>query len=290
MSNETPGSADRASHWLQTVLLCFALAVTTSAVAGGVDCRKLRKPETGQAGKDVVWVPTSDLLSTKMLELASVTASDRVYDLGAGDGIIPITAARKFGARAVGVEYDAGLARLANCLVLEAKLQDKVEIIQGDIFEYDFSSATVVTLYLLPELNLRLRPTLLGMKPGTRIVSHSWLMDEWEPDGQTSADNAQAYLWIVPANVAGTWTFKQRDGGARFTVQLDQSFQNLKGRIASGETSRPLWQSRIRGADLEFSFADASSITRVSGRVDADRIDARVTRGDRVETYEGRRL
>jgi hypothetical protein len=253
-------------------------------------CSHLRQPSTGQAGKDVVWMPTTDALTTRMLELAKTAKDDRVFDLGAGDGRIPIAAAKEFGATAVGIEYDGDLVTLAQCLVTAERVSDKVEIVRADVFEYDFSSASVVTLYLLPELNLRLRPKLLAMAPGTRIVSHSWLMDDWEPDDQVSADGAQAYLWIVPANVAGTWTFVRSDGAERFTVELEQAFQNIKGRIASGDASRPLWRSRVRGDQVEFAYAAESGITTVVGMVSQDRIQARVTRNGSVSSYEGRRL
>jgi len=165
-----------------------------------------------------------------------------------------------------------------------------VKIVHADAFEFDFTSASVVTLYLLPELNLRLRPKLLAMTPGTRVVSHSWLMDDWEPDDQTSADGADAYLWIVPANVAGTWTFVRSDGGERFTVQLSQSFQHITGRIASGDSSKPLWRSRVRGNQIEFAYAADSSITTVVGTVSRDKIEAKVTRNGNVSEYQGKRL
>ena len=295
------GCAMRRSMWhsalklhVATFWVCLCLLGAQPASALSVEaqrrCAYLRQPETGQRGKDVVWMPTTDALTTKMLELAKTTKDDRVFDLGAGDGRIPIAAAKEFGAVAVGVEYEAALVTLAQCLVKAEGVADKVTIAQGDVFAFDFSAATVVTLYLLPELNLRLRPTLLAMAPGTRIVSHSWLMDEWEPDDQTSADNANAYLWIVPANVSGTWTFVRSDGMERFTVQLEQSFQNVKGRLASGDSSRPLWRSRIRGTQIEFSYADASTITTVLGHVSQDRIQARVTRNGAVESYLGKRL
>ncbi|HVF17000.1 MAG TPA: class I SAM-dependent methyltransferase [Steroidobacteraceae bacterium] len=235
-------------------------------------------------------MPTADALTHKMLQLARVTSKDRLYDLGAGDGRIAIAAAKDFGAESVGIEYDASLVRLAQCLADAEGVAQKVDIVQGDIFKSDFSDATVVTLYLLPELNLKLRPTLLELTPGTRIVSHSWLMDEWEPDDQTSAGNAHAYLWIVPAKIEGTWTFVRDDGQERFTVQFEQSFQHVKGRVASGDGSRPLWQSKLRADELTFSFADASTITRVIGTVAGKRIDARVSRNDVTASFVGKRL
>src|ERR1700754_2363278 len=201
-----------ASWCVLALLLACALP---AAGASREDCERLYKPQTGQPGKDVIWVPTNDGLVARMLKMAEVTAADRVYDLGAGDGKIAIAAARDFGARAVGVEYDPQLARLAQCYVQADGLGEKVQIVHGDIFETDFSSATVVTLYLLPDLNLRLRPTILRMKPGTRVVSHSFLMDDWEPDERSMTEDGYAYLWIVPAQVDGTWTFAPQGGGQK---------------------------------------------------------------------------
>src|SRR5687768_16685344 len=171
-----------------------------------------------------------------MLEMAKVSAADLVYDLGAGDGKIAIAAARDFGAKAVGVEYNPNMVKLAQCIARAEGVTDRARIVQGDIFETDFSSATVVTLYLLPELNLKLRPTILKMKPGTRVVSHSFLMDDWEPDERSSTEDGQAYLWIVPANAEGSWTFKAQDAKETFTADLEQKFQQVTG--TAGEQKR----------------------------------------------------
>lgn len=254
------------------------------------DCSHLRQPSTGQSGKDVVWIPTTEGLTSKMLELAHTAREDRVFDLGAGDGRIAIAAAKDFGATAVGVEYDPDLVVLARCLVAAEGVADKVKIVRGDVFVFDFSAASVITLYLLPELNLRLRPKLLAMPPGTRIVSHSWLMDDWEPDNQVAVDGVYAYMWIVPAKVAGTWTFVRSDGSEQFTVELQQSFQSISGRIAIGDASLPLWRSRVRGIQVEFAYVAASSITTIVGSVSQDTIEARVTRNGAESSYEGRRL
>lgn len=235
-------------------------------------------------------MPTTEELTNKMLELARTAREDRVFDLGAGDGRIPIAAAKDFGATAVGVEYDPDLVALAWCLVAAEGVADKVKIVRGDVFEFDFSAASVVTLYLLPELNLRLRPKLLAMPPGTRIVSHSWLMDDWQPDDHVAVDGVYAYMWIVPAKVAGTWTFVRSDGSERFTVELQQSFQSISGHIVSGDATWPLSQSQIRGTRVEFAYAGASSVTTVVGSVSQDTIAARVTRNGVESYYEGRRL
>src|SRR5688500_1721551 len=163
----------RIKYWARAGVTAFLIfcALAAQGQSRREECERDFKPSTGQPGKDVVWVPTNDGLVTKMLEMAEVKSSDLVYDLGAGDGKIAIAAAKQFGAKAVGVEYDPDMAKLAQCFVRAEGVTEKVKILQGDIFETDFSSATVVTLYLLPELNLKLRPTILKMKPGTRVVS-----------------------------------------------------------------------------------------------------------------------
>ena len=282
MSHRKP-PALLATSYLLTLLLACALPASG---ASREECEREFKPETFRPGKDVVWVPTNDALVERMLKMAQVTDADRVYDLGAGDGKIAIAAARDFGAQAVGVEYDPQLARLAQCYVQAEKLGERVRIVQGDIFETDFSSATVVTLYLLPELNLRLRPTILNMKPGTRVVSHSFLMDDWEPDERSMTEDGSAYLWIVPAQVAGTWEFREADGKGRFTAKLEQKFQQLSGR-ADDEPLAP--DARVRGSQVDMTFIENGAPTKVAGRVEGGRIDAQVTRGGKTSRYIGTR-
>jgi SAM-dependent methyltransferase len=247
------------------------------------DCEKQYQPSTGQPGKDVVWVPTNDALVTRMLGMAKVSSSDLVYDLGAGDGKIAIAAAKQFGAKSVGVEYNPEMATLAQCFVRAEGLTQKVKIIQGDIFEINFSDATVVTLYLLPELNLKLRPTLLEMKPGTRVVSHSFLMGDWQPDESSVSEDGAAYLWIVPAKVAGKWTFKQQDGKDTFAVQIEQTFQKLTGTV--GARGEEITQGEIKGTQLSLMFSDGDVHTRLKGVVTGDRVEALVTRNNSTATF-----
>ena len=275
----------RAASW--TGVLLAALALTSNAASDGAQaCVKQYQPQSGQPGKDMVWMPTNDGLTTRMLAMAAVKSSDLVYDLGAGDGKIAIAAARDFGARAVGVEYNPDMAQLARCLVRAAGLADRVRIIQGDIFETDFSDATVLTLYLLPELNLRLRPTILAMKPGTRVVSHSFLMDDWEPDERSSNEDGQAYMWIVPAKVAGTWRFEPKQGsGDAFTLELEQTFQTVSG---SGDSDARI-TGRLSGDQLRLTFAADAPISSLQGRIDKNTMDARVIRGGKTVEYVGRR-
>ena len=162
------------------------------------------EPRLGQSGKDVIWLPTSSDLVTQMLRTAKVTPNDIVYDLGAGDGKIAIAAAKDFGAKSFGIEFNPEMAALAQRNADRAGVGERVKMINGDIFKEDFSSATVLTLYLLPELNLQLKPQILNMKPGTRIVSNTFHMGDWEPD-QEIGNPTRAYYWVVPAKIAGTW-------------------------------------------------------------------------------------
>jgi SAM-dependent methyltransferase len=266
------------------LLLAFALDASARTRE---ECEKTYKPQSGQHGKDVIWVPTTDALVTRMLEMAKVTATDRVFDLGAGDGKIAIAAAKEFGATAVGIEYDPDMAKHAQCLVEVAGVEGKVKVIQGDIFQEDFSSATVVTLYLLPDLNLKLRPTILAMKPGTRVVSHSFTMDDWEPDADTTMSEGSAYLWIVPAKVAGNWTFRPRASGAggNFSVMLEQTFQKLQGN-AGGQA---LTDAKLDGSNISFAFTQGGQATTVQGRVEGEQIAARVSRDGKTSEYIGTR-
>jgi hypothetical protein len=217
-------------------------------------------PQRGQSGKDVVWIATQDALVVKMLSAAQVTSQDLVYDLGAGDGIIPITAAKQFGARAVGVEYNEKLATLAQANALRSGVGDKVKIIQGDIFVEDFSKASVVTLYLLEELNAKLRPQILKMQPGTRVVSNTFSMGDWEPDQVIDSNGHIAYLWRVPAQVGGGWTVSglASDGKSHTShIHFDQRYQRLSGTMTVDGKKQVLLGARIEGNVLHFSFLNA---------------------------------
>jgi SAM-dependent methyltransferase len=276
--------------WLAVcgAVLASLLAAATAWGSGRDDCVRDYEPHSGQSGKDVVWVPTNDALVHRMLTMAAVTPRDLVYDLGAGDGKIAIAAAKDFGAHAVGVEYNPDMAKLAQCFVRADGLEDRVKIVQGDIFETNFSNATVVTLYLLPELNLRLRPTLLEMKPGTRVVSHSFLMDDWEPDDRSMSDDGYAYLWIVPARVEGVWQFERKGGGNRFAMHLEQMFQQVGGTV--GERKQGFTETRLVGPRIELAYTENGAPTRLVGQVNGDRIDAQITRDGKTADYVGKRL
>jgi hypothetical protein len=234
------------------------------------------EPQVGQAGKDVIWVPTPDDVVDRMLRMAQVTANDYVVDLGAGDGKIAIAAAKKFGARALGIEYDADMARHAQGNVERAGVAGRARIVQGDIFVSDFSQATVVTMYLLPALNLKLRPQILGMRPGTRVVSHSFSMDDWDADEESSLDGRRAYFWVVPANVAGTWMLELAGGGTtgRHEVTLEQRYQKIEGTIALGSLLGGLREARLRGFQVAFAYVDNAGVRReLSGRVSGARME-----------------
>jgi hypothetical protein len=239
--------------------LLSAALISDAAARDRKECERDYKPQVGQSGKDVVWVPTPDELVQRMLRMAKVTPQDLVFDLGAGDGKIAI-AAGKLGANAVGIEYNPDMAKLASCLVTAEGVGNKVKIIQGDIFKEDFSKATVITMYLLPELNLCVRHRILGMKPGTRVTSHQFTMGDWEPDETSEFEYRTAYLWIVPARVDGQWVLRE-PGGASTTVNLTQNFQKLSGEVVGASAKQPLVAAQ-RGDQLRFAFNDATGATR----------------------------
>jgi SAM-dependent methyltransferase len=183
------------------------------------------QPHSGQEGKDVIWVPTPQSLVDRMLDMAKLTAKDIHYDLGSGDGRTVITAAKR-GAQAYGVEFNPDMVALSQRLAAKEGVSGKATFINGDIFQIDFSKATVLTLYLLPSLNLKLRPTILKMKPGTRVVSHAFTMDDWQADQTDTVEGRTAYLWIVPAAVEGTWKWNVSGSGPRdYELMLRQQYQ-----------------------------------------------------------------
>ena len=241
--------------------LLFAIGISAQGLTQGGDDKY--KPSIGQDGKDVIWVPTGDDLVTNMLKIAKVGPSDLVYDLGAGDGKIAIAAAKEFGATAVGIEFNPEMAALGQRNAERAGVSKKVKIIQGDIFKEDFSKATVVTMYLLPELNLKLRPTILKMKPGTRVVSHAFTMGDWEADAEVDGP-ARAYFWVVPANVSGEWTLTNFDGQNPVTLSLSQYFQRIGGSVLIDRRSQPLLNAKLMGNKMEFSYKDRNGNYRTA--------------------------
>jgi len=204
--------------------------------------------------------------------MAQVTPNDYVVDLGAGDGKIAIAAAKKMGARSLGIEYNPDMAKHAQRQVENAGVSAKAKVVQGDIFASDFTTATVVTMYLLPALNMKLRPQILAMRPGTRVVSHSFNMEDWEPDETSSMDGRRAYLWIVPANVMGGWSVDL--GGERAELTLEQKFQKLDGHVQLGTIQAGLRETRLRGFQISFAYVDNTGVRRdFSGRVTGGKME-----------------
>ncbi|PWC23077.1 SAM-dependent methyltransferase [Brenneria roseae subsp. roseae] len=249
---------------LLAAALCAIMLNTAWAAAPSPVADNEYKPQVGQAGKDVVWVPTDQALIDMMFRMAELTPDDYLVDLGSGDGRTVISAA-KLGTRAHGIEYNPDLVELSKRAAANEGVAERATFEQADIFESDFSDATVVTLFLLPELNLKLRPTLLAMKPGTRVVSNSFMMEDWLPDETAAvhegcASFCQAHKWIVPANVEGTWRLDNGD------LAFTQSFQMLSGTLRRGENSTPISDARLNGAGITFNVGDR----QYTGQVDGD--------------------
>jgi hypothetical protein len=241
---------------------CIILGLSLSA-AHAQTASDVYTPSVGQLGKDVVWVPSPQALVDRMLNMAKVTPGDFLVDLGSGDGRTVITAAKR-GVTSLGIEYNPDLVALSQKAAEAEGVTKLARIIQGDIFESDFSKATVVTMFLLPSLNLRLRPTLLEMKPGTRLVSNSFDMDDWEADERVEAGGdctsyCRAFLWIVPAKVGGTW---QLPGGQ---LSLNQKFQMVSGTMTLAGKESPITNGRMNGDTISFVVDGRTMTGRVSG-------------------------
>ena len=219
------------------------------------------EPTVGQAGKDVIWVPTPDSLVAKMMELGKVTPQDFVVDLGSGDGRTVIAAAKR-GAKALGVEFEQKMVDLSKQRATAAGVGDKAQFVKADLFEYDFTQANVVTMFLLPSINLTLRPKLLDMKPGTRIVTNSFDMEDWVPDQSetVTADCSNwctAHMWVVPAKVGGAWKMPQG------TLMLMQNFQNVTGTLGSASIA----DGKLNGAQISFRVGNDRYTGQVDGNV-----------------------
>lgn len=231
----------------QAVLSLSVVLLAGTSAAQTIPAQKPFEPTVGQAGKDVVWVPTPQALVDKMLDMAKVTPDDIVMDLGSGDGRTVIAAAKR-GATASGIEYDPDMVELSKRNAAAAGLSNKATFVKADLFETDLSKATVITMFLLPHINLELRPKLLELKPGTRIVSNSFTMDDWQADETASIAEdcvswCNALMWIVPAKVAGAWKLPQGD------LTLTQQFQMVSGTLGS----TPLADGRLRGDAIAFT-------------------------------------
>jgi hypothetical protein len=231
------------------------------------------EPSVGQAGKDVVWVPTPQALVDKMLDMAKVTPRDFVMDLGSGDGRTVITAAKR-GVRAHGIEYNPDMVELSKRNAAKEGVAEKATFAQADLFKSDFSQASVITMFLLPDINLKLRPKILDLKPGTRVVSNSFTMGEWNADetatvGDGCSSWCTAYLWIVPAKVGGTWKLPQGE------LMLKQEFQMLSGTLQSEGRSLPLREAKVRGDEIVFTAGG----TQYTGKINGKRIDLSTRNG-----------
>ncbi|HET7595589.1 MAG TPA: class I SAM-dependent methyltransferase [Burkholderiales bacterium] len=239
------------------------------------------KPIVGQEGKDVIWVPTPQALVEKMLEMAKTTRDDYVVDLGSGDGRTVITAAKKYGVHALGIEYNPDMVALSRRNAEKEGVADRAQFMQADIFKTDFSKATVLTLYLLPMLNVKLRPTILRMRPGTRVVSHAFNMGDWQPDDIQNVEGRTAYLWIVPASVEGTW---RRNGARNAQVTLQQHFQQVEGLAKIDNRVAQFRNARLSGDHISFSVVEFTSVGNVqrdfSGQVHGDVMEGTVKRSD----------
>ena len=242
----------------RSFLTLLPTLVAASVFAQAQPAPKPFEPQVGQEGKDVIWVPTPQALVDKMLDMAKVTPNDYVIDLGSGDGRTVITAAKR-GARALGIEYNPDMVELSKRNAAKEGVNGKANFIKADIFESDFSQATVITMYLLPQLNIKLRPKILDLKPGTRIVSHAFTMEEWPADQTDSFDNRTAYLWIVPAKVEGIWQLAQGE------LTLKQNFQMIAGTLKSGGNAETMVAGKLRGDQINFIAGNAEYTGRVNG-------------------------
>jgi precorrin-6B methylase 2 len=244
----------------------LALLFAVSSAACAQTATQNYEPQVGQEGKDVVWVPTPQAVVNKMLDLAKVTASDYVIDLGSGDGRTVITAAKR-GARALGIEYNPKMVEISQRAAEKEGVSARAQFMKADLFETDFSKATVITMFLLPDINLKLRPKILNLKPGTRIVSNTFTMGDWKADetaelganGGCDSSWCTALLWIVPAKVGGTYKTPQGE------VSLKQEFQMLTGTMKTGGKTFAL-RGKVNGEEVSFSAGGKQYRGKVNGK------------------------
>ncbi len=250
----------RFSHSLTRSL---ALSCLTVVIVAGAALAEKFEPRVGQPGKDVVWVPSPQALVDRMLDIAKLKAGEYHMDLGSGDGRTVITAAKR-GATAVGVEFNPNMVALARENAKQAGVTDRATFIEGDLFQADISKADVITLFLLPDINLRLRPKILDLKPGTRVVSNSFDMGDWTPEltiqaGEGCTSWCRAHLWIVPAKVGGTW--KLPDG----ELTLEQKYQTISGRLRQGHSTMEISNGRVLADVITFTAGQSQYTGRVNG-------------------------
>jgi SAM-dependent methyltransferase len=242
-----------------TTYFLVVFAACSQAQSGKPDYQ----PQVGQEGKDVIWVPTPQALVDRMLDIAKVTPKDYVIDLGSGDGRTVITAAKR-GVKALGIEYNPDMVELSKRNAAKEGVSDRASFMKADLFETDFSQATVITMFLLPDINIRLRPKILDLKSGTRIVSNSFTMGDWTADDTVVVKNGcasycTAYLWIVPAKVEGTWQL----GDGELT--LKQTYQTISGSLRRGGKTVQIANGKLNGDQMTFNAGGSVYIGRVSG-------------------------
>jgi SAM-dependent methyltransferase len=247
------------------LLVLFLSVIAAGANAQAQPAKDEYQPQVGQEGKDVIWVPTPQALVDKMLDMAKVTPKDYVMDLGSGDGRTVITAAKR-GAKALGIEYNPDMVELSKRNAAKEGVSDRANFVKADLFESDFSQATVITMFLLPDINIRLRPKILDLRPGTRVVSNSFTMGEWMADEEGTVKNGcasycTALLWIVPAKVEGTWQLPQGE------LALKQNFQMVSGTLRSGNVSTPIANGRLNGDQISFTAGANQYTGRVNGNI-----------------------
>lgn len=290
-------TTSQSRHRRRALTLAGLLALVCTGVAAQPEPASGPAPRRGQAGKDVVWIATPDAAVDRMLRMAGVRTADRVVDLGSGDGRIAIAAGRDFGARATGLEFDADLVALSARRAREAGVAGRVDFRRADIFATDFADANVVTMYLLPELNLRLRPVLFRMAPGTRVVSHSFAMGDWRADETSTVGNATLHLWRVPANAAGVWRVRAPSPAAAVLagvpssasassvpatpgeLRFSQRFQQVEGDASFGPLTASAIRPALSGDALSFTLRDGDGVLlHVRSRIAGDRMTGTLTR------------
>ena len=238
----------------------------------------------GQVSKDSVWVPTPERVIRRMLQMADTTKDDLVIDLGSGDGRIPVYAGKHFGARAIGVELEGNLVQYSRSAAKAQGVSHLVQFLQQDLYEADLSKATVIALYISPGVMDRLKPRLLALRPGTRVVSHHFTLGDWEPDETIRVETRSAHLWVVPAPVEGEWAVSLR--GDDFRLRIERRYQMLE---TSGERAgKPLLVigPRLRGTEIRFTTFDTDGSSRhFTGRIDGERL-AGVSEGEGIAARE----
>jgi hypothetical protein len=272
-----------ASSFTRILLATLSLLVIVASAFPQAQQTDQFQPQVGQRGKDVVWVPTPQALVDKMLDIAKLTPQDFLIDLGSGDGRTVITAVKR-GAKALGIEYNPDMVELSKRNAAKEGVGEKTEFVKADLFESDFSQATVITMFLLPQINLKLRPKILDLRPGTRIVSNTFTMEDWSADETATLDDVDspwntALLWIVPAKVEGSWKLPQGE------LVLAQEFQMISGTLKSGNNSTQISNGKLRGDQIGFSVGDA----QYTGHVNGNSMEGTVESGGKSSKWSGTR-